>query len=143
MSRLIFLKLPTWKFFFGCCLKKSSWKVEDKKNTHTHGSTVEHYDGICKYNIGFCSSGNRMVGPLNVRDTIKPLPRDLEEFVSNSGGHGFIIVSFGSQVASLPSREKVDMLATAFGKLKQLVVWRLKGILCLVRSLWLNKGHLR
>ena len=84
-----------------------------------------------------------MVGPLNVRDTIKPLPRDLEEFVSNSGGHGFIIVSFGSQVASLPSREKVDMLATAFGKLKQLVVWRLKGILCFVRSLWLHKGHLR
>ena len=84
-----------------------------------------------------------MVGPLNVRDTIKPLPRDLEELVSNSGGHGFIIVSFGSQVASLPSREKVDMLATAFGKLKQLVVWRLKGILCFVRSLWLHKGHLR
>ena len=33
-----------------------------------------------------------MVGPLNVKDA-KPLPPDLEEFVSNSGGHGFIIVS--------------------------------------------------
>ena len=114
-----------------------------RKKTHRHVSTVDHYDGISKYNIGFYSSGNRMVGPLNVRDTIKPLPRDLEEFVSNSGGHGFIIVSFGSRVVSLPSREKVDMLATAFGKLKQLVVWRLKGILCFVRSLWLYKGHLR
>lgn len=63
----------------------------------------------------FTSIGNRLVGPLNVRDTIEPLPPDLDEFVSNSRGHGFIIVSFGSQVASLPSREKVDMLATAFG----------------------------
>ena len=67
-----------------------------------------------------------MVGPLNVRDA-KPLPPDLEEFVSVSGGHGFIIVSFGSNVASLLPRPVVDMLATAFGKLKQQVVWRLKG----------------
>ena len=67
-----------------------------------------------------------MVGPLNVKASAKPLPPDLEEFVSNSGGHGFIIVSFGSNVAAL-SKEKIDMLATAFGKLKQRVVWRLKG----------------
>ena len=68
-----------------------------------------------------------MVGPLNVKDT-QPFPPDLEEFVNNSGGHGFIIVSFGSMVASILPREKVDMLADAFGKLKQKVVWRLKGI---------------
>jgi len=67
-----------------------------------------------------------MVGPLNVRDA-KPLPSDLEKFVSNLGGHGFIIVSFGSNVASLLPRTVVDMLATAFGKLKPRVVWRLKG----------------
>ena len=67
-----------------------------------------------------------MVGPLNVIDA-KPLPPDLEEFVSNSGGHGFIIVSFGSNVASILPQQAVDMLATAFGKLKQRVVWRLKG----------------
>ena len=67
-----------------------------------------------------------MVGPLTVRDA-KPLPPDLEEFVSNSGGHCFIIVSFGSNLASLLPQNEVDMLATAFGKLKQRVVWRLKG----------------
>ena len=67
-----------------------------------------------------------MVGPLSVKDP-KPLPPDLEEFVSNSGGHGFIIVSFGSNVASLLPQKLVDMLATAFGKLKQRVLWRLKG----------------
>ena len=82
----------------------------------------------------FTSIGNRLVGPLNVRDTIEPLPTDLDEFVSNSRGHGFIIVSFGSNVASILPRDLVDMLATAFGKLKQLVVWRLKGILLFTDS---------
>ncbi|KAJ7389215.1 UDP-glucuronosyltransferase 1-1 [Desmophyllum pertusum] len=71
--------------------------------------------------------GHIMVGPLNVKDVSKPLPPDLDKFVSNSGGHGFIIVSFGSNVASILPRTVVDMLATAFGKLKQRVVWRLKG----------------
>ena len=66
-----------------------------------------------------------MVGALNVK-TAKPLPSELEKFVSNSGEHGFIIVSFGTNVASLPKAE-VDMLAEAFGKLKQRVVWRVKG----------------
>ena len=66
-----------------------------------------------------------MVGALNVK-TAKPLPPELEKFVSASGEHGFIIVSFGTNVASLPKAE-VDMLAEAFGKLKQRVVWRVKG----------------
>ena len=77
--------------------------------------------------LGLYSTGNVMVGPLSVRDG-RPLPPELEKFVSNSGGHGFIIVSFGSNVASILSRKVVDMLAVAFGKLKQKVVWRLKGI---------------
>ena len=74
-----------------------------------------------------------MVGQLNVKDA-KPLPPDLEEFASSSGGHGFIIVSFGLNLASALSRPLVDMLATAFGKLKQRVVWRLKGMKIVIRS---------
>jgi len=70
-----------------------------------------------------------MVGPLTVRDG-KPIPPELDEFFSDSGGHGFIIVSFGSNVASLLPHNEVDILATAFGKLKQRVVWRLKGNCC-------------
>ena len=66
-----------------------------------------------------------MVGALNVK-TAKPLPPELEKFVSASREHGFIIVSFGTNVASLPKAE-VDMLAEAFGKLKQRVVWKVKG----------------
>ena len=67
-----------------------------------------------------------MVGPLSVKDAVRPLPPDLEKFVSNSGGHGFIIVSFGSNLASIIPKQVVAMFATAFGKLKQRVVWRLK-----------------
>ena len=44
-------------------------------------------------------TGQIMIGPLNVKDA-QPLPSDLEEFISNSGDHGFIICSFGSMVAS-------------------------------------------
>ena len=67
-----------------------------------------------------------MVGPLSVYDA-NPIPPDLEEFISSSGGHGFIIASFGTNVASPFSQAEVDMLALVFGKLKQRVVWRLKG----------------
>ena len=65
-----------------------------------------------------------MVGQLNAKEPM-PLSQEFEEFV-NSSDHGFIIVSFGTNVAVL-SNEKVDMLATAFGRLRQTVVWRLKG----------------
>ena len=66
-----------------------------------------------------------MVGSLSARELV-PLSHEFEEFVNSSRDQGFIIVSFGSNVAAL-SKAKVDMLATAFGKLRQRVVWRLKG----------------
>ena len=42
----------------------------------------------------------------------------------NSGGYGFVMVSFGSYVETVLSNEKITMVATAFGKLKQRVLWR-------------------
>ncbi|KAM7432866.1 UDP-glucuronosyltransferase 1-1 [Porites harrisoni] len=69
--------------------------------------------------------GNIMVGPITVKKP-KPLPPDFEEFIRDSGGHGFIVVSFGSYVESVLNKEKLNMLATVFGKLKQRVLWRLK-----------------
>ena len=41
-----------------------------------------------------------MVGPITVKKP-KPLPPDFEEFIRDSGGHGFIVVSFGSYVESV------------------------------------------
>ena len=66
-----------------------------------------------------------MVGPISVNKP-NPLPAELENFINNSGGHGFIIVSFGSYVETVMSKEKIDVLAAAFGKLKQKVIWKLK-----------------
>ena len=74
----------------------------------------------------FYLTGQVMVGPLSVHDA-KAIPPDLEEFISSSGGQGFIIASFGTNVASPLSEAEVDLLALVFGKLKQRVVWRLKG----------------
>ena len=67
-----------------------------------------------------------MVGPIGVK---KPgaLPPDLQEFLQDTGGHGFIIVSFGSYVEKIIPKEKIDMMAAAFAKLKQKVLWRQKG----------------
>ena len=68
-----------------------------------------------------------MVGPLTVKAP-KTLAPDLDEFVSSSGVHGFVVVSFGSYLTSLLANEKVDLLAAAFGQLQQKVIWRLKGM---------------
>ena len=70
--------------------------------------------------------GHIMVGPIAVQKSGK-FPPDFQEFVSNSGGEGFIMASFGSYVESILHKDKINMLATVFGKLKQKVLWRLKG----------------
>ena len=68
-----------------------------------------------------------MVGPITVQPQPNPLPPDLVDFINSAGGNGFIIVSFGSYVQTVISKAKIDILASAFGKLKQKVIWKLKG----------------
>ena len=68
----------------------------------------------------------KIVGPLNIQP-VKPLPPDLQHLVDSSGEDGVIIVSFGSNVASALDKEKVDIMAEVFGRLKQKVIWRLQG----------------
>ena len=68
-----------------------------------------------------------MVGPITVQPKPNPLPANLKDFVNNAGGNGFIIVSFGSYVQTVISKAKIDIMASAFGKLKQKVIWKLKG----------------
>ena len=65
-----------------------------------------------------------MVGPVTV-ERPSQLPPDFESFANNTGGYGFVMVSFGSYVEAALGKEKITMLATAFGKLKQRVLWRL------------------
>ena len=65
-----------------------------------------------------------MIGPVTVQRPSQ-LPPDFESFVNNSEGYGFVMVSFGSYVEAALGKEKIAMLATAFGKLKQRILWRL------------------
>eukprot|EP00058_Branchiostoma_floridae_P007776 XP_002593264.1 hypothetical protein BRAFLDRAFT_124872 [Branchiostoma floridae] len=62
----------------------------------------------------------------HVADDVKPLSEELEKFVQSSGDDGVVLVTFGSMVAAMPA-EKADMLAAAFARLPQKVVWRYAG----------------
>ncbi|KAI8513627.1 UDP-glucuronosyltransferase 2A1 [Branchiostoma belcheri] len=62
----------------------------------------------------------------HMADEVKPLSEDLEKFVQSSGDAGVVIVTFGSMIAAMPA-ELADMLATAFARLPQKVVWRYAG----------------
>ncbi|XP_037832940.1 UDP-glucuronosyltransferase 2B31-like [Kryptolebias marmoratus] len=53
----------------------------------------------------------------------KPLPSYLEEFVQNSGEHGVIVMTLGTLLSNLGS-EVSEIIASAFAKLPQKVVWR-------------------
>lgn len=57
--------------------------------------------------------GQILVGPITVKKP-KPLPAELESYVS-SGTDGFIIVSFGSYMETLTSKDKIDVMAAAKG----------------------------
>ncbi|XP_078679461.1 UDP-glucuronosyltransferase 1-2-like [Branchiostoma floridae x Branchiostoma belcheri] len=65
------------------------------------------------------------VGGLNVR-VPGPLTKDMEAFVRSSGDDGVIVVSFGSIVKTMPE-EKREILAAAFARLRQKVLWRYVG----------------
>ncbi|NP_001170967.1 UDP glucuronosyltransferase 5 family, polypeptide D1 [Danio rerio] len=56
----------------------------------------------------------------------KPLPADLEAFAQSSGEHGFIIMSLGTLVKSLPA-DMANAIAAAFARLPQKVIWRHLG----------------
>ena len=68
-----------------------------------------------------------MAGAITAKAEPNPLPPDLESFISSAEGHGFIIASFGSYAQTIIPKRTTDVLAEAFGKLKQKVIWKLKG----------------
>ncbi|XP_037391596.1 UDP glucuronosyltransferase 5 family, polypeptide E1 [Pygocentrus nattereri] len=56
----------------------------------------------------------------------KPLPADLEKFVQSSGEHGVVVMSLGTFLGSL-GPEISEIIASAFARLPQKVVWRNLG----------------
>ena len=62
--------------------------------------------------------------------TIKPtnpLSKDLEQFISGAGDKGIILFALGTLADVVLKKHQVDMLAEAFGRLEQRIIWRLKG----------------
>ncbi|XP_062393413.1 UDP glucuronosyltransferase 5 family, polypeptide G2 [Sardina pilchardus] len=56
----------------------------------------------------------------------KPLPGELEAFVQSSGQHGVVVMSLGTLINALP-RETTEIIASAFARLPQKVIWRFAG----------------
>ena len=67
-----------------------------------------------------------VTGPLLPRPA-KTLPPELESFMTNSGDDGVVVVAFGSMVSTLPT-QTLRMLAIVLGRMKQKVLWKIKGI---------------
>ncbi|XP_044031248.1 UDP-glucuronosyltransferase 2A1-like isoform X3 [Siniperca chuatsi] len=67
----------------------------------------------------------KYVGGLHCKPA-NQLPEDMEVFVQSSGDAGVVVVSFGSMVTNLTT-ERADVIATAFGRIPQKVIWRFSG----------------
>ncbi|XP_037387454.1 UDP-glucuronosyltransferase 2A2-like isoform X1 [Pygocentrus nattereri] len=65
------------------------------------------------------------VGGLHCRPA-KPLPQDLEEFVQSSGDDGIVVFSLGSFIRNL-TKERSNVIASAFGQIPQKVFWKYLG----------------
>jgi len=68
-----------------------------------------------------------VVGPL-LPSPAKPLPNELEQFMQSAGDEGVILVSFGTIMgeSSGVSESLLQVMAEAFSKLPQKVIWKLK-----------------
>ncbi|XP_062390059.1 UDP-glucuronosyltransferase 1A5-like isoform X4 [Sardina pilchardus] len=66
-----------------------------------------------------------MIGGMKVAKP-KPLPQEVEEFVSGSGTHGFVVFTLGSMVSQMPE-DKAQVFFEAFRQIPQRVLWRYTG----------------
>ncbi|XP_073477274.1 UDP-glucuronosyltransferase 3A1-like [Aquarana catesbeiana] len=55
--------------------------------------------------------------------SVKPLSQELEDFISESGDAGFIVVTLGSMLSSLPLVEFIKEMNGGFAKIEQKVIW--------------------
>ncbi|XP_040276907.1 UDP-glucuronosyltransferase 3A1 [Bufo bufo] len=54
----------------------------------------------------------------------KPVTQELEDFIAESGESGFIVVTLGSMISSLPLVEFLKAMNDGFAKIPQKVIWR-------------------
>ncbi|XP_064410286.1 UDP-glucuronosyltransferase 3A1-like isoform X2 [Latimeria chalumnae] len=60
----------------------------------------------------------------------KPVSQNLEEFIANSEQAGFMVVTLGSMLSSVPVLEVLKEMNSGFSRIPQAVIWRYQ------RSLW-------
>lgn len=79
------------------------------------------------FNLFLDLKDTRVVGPF-LPSPPKPLPDELEQFVQSAGDEGVILVSFGTIMGVYRTIEEkmLQMMAKAFSKLPQKVIWKLK-----------------
>ncbi|KAJ8255295.1 hypothetical protein GJAV_G00203260, partial [Gymnothorax javanicus] len=66
-----------------------------------------------------------LIGGINCRER-KSLPAELEEFVEESGEHGFVVFTLGSMVSEVP-KELATKFSEVFRQIPQRVLWRHTG----------------
>ena len=79
------------------------------------------------FNVIFYFLDTFYVGPILPRPP-NALSKDLEKVMQSSGKEGVVVVSFGSELSVLPEHI-LKTMASAFGKLKQTVIWKMKSML--------------
>ena len=57
----------------------------------------------------------------------RPLPNELDQFMQEAGDEGVILVSFGTVLEEV-DETLLQLMAKAFAKLPQKIVWRLTGM---------------
>ncbi|KAG8599068.1 hypothetical protein GDO81_002864 [Engystomops pustulosus] len=57
----------------------------------------------------------------------KPVSKDLEDFIAESGDSGFILVALGSMISSIPITDVLREMNSAFASVPQKVIWRYKA----------------
>uniref|UniRef100_A0A8C6IHW6 UDP-glucuronosyltransferase n=1 Tax=Mus spicilegus TaxID=10103 RepID=A0A8C6IHW6_MUSSI len=58
---------------------------------------------------------------------VQPIPQDLENFISQFGDSGFVLVALGSVVSMIQSKEIIKEMNSAFAHLPQGVLWTCKS----------------
>ncbi|KAG8548847.1 hypothetical protein GDO81_023804 [Engystomops pustulosus] len=57
----------------------------------------------------------------------KPVSQDLEDFIAESGDSGFILVTLGSMVSTIPRTDLIKEMNSAFASVPQKIIWRYKA----------------
>ncbi|XP_071990983.1 UDP-glucuronosyltransferase 3A1-like isoform X2 [Engystomops pustulosus] len=124
-----------------------SYMVEIKKEEIFRGVIEEHFPPDSRptlsdlyhkaelwiYNMDFSIEFARPLLPhiqyivgLNAKPP-KPLSQDLEDFIAESGDSGFILVTLGSMVSTIPRMDLIKEMNSAFASVPQKIIWRYKA----------------